>query len=69
MPLKDKYISVLELMNQLNAEIIRAEEERGYFIIEGGVNSESDLNLIKSKVDEVNELKADDIKINVRVKN
>ena len=68
MPLGDKYIPVIELIDELNGEVIRAEEERGFFVIEGTLDSEHDIDLVKEKAGKINKLKADDIKLNLKLK-
>lgn len=68
MPLKDKYIPVVELMQRLNAEIIRAEEDRGWFVIEGRVETQEQKDLVEERARLLNDVNADDIKLNIQIR-
>ncbi|HSP88712.1 MAG TPA: hypothetical protein VLN45_11300 [Ignavibacteriaceae bacterium] len=68
MPLRTKYQPIIDLIEELNGEVTKAEEERGFFVIEGFVNSDSDLSLVKRKTDKINDIKADEINLNLIVK-
>lgn len=68
MPLKDKYQPVIDLINELKGKVLRAEEERGFFVIEGLLDSEDEIELVKSKMKKINEIKADEIKLKLGVR-
>jgi hypothetical protein len=68
MPLRTKYQPILDLIEELNGEVTKAEEERGFFVIEGFVNSDSDLSLVKRKTNKINEIKADEIILNLQLR-
>jgi hypothetical protein len=68
MPLKEKYQPVVDLIEELHGEIIKAEEERGFFVIEGLLKSEDEIDLVKRKAEKINDIKADDIKLKLEVK-
>ncbi|RPI73010.1 MAG: hypothetical protein EHM47_06985 [Ignavibacteriales bacterium] len=68
MPLRDKYQPVVDLIKELKGEVIKAEEERGFFVIEGRLDSEDEIELVKSKLKKINDIKADEIKLKLGVK-
>jgi len=68
MPLRNKYQPVLDLIEELNGEIIKAEEERGFFVIEGFLDSEDEIKLVKRKAEKINDIKADEITLKLEVK-
>jgi hypothetical protein len=68
MPLRDKYQPVIDLIKEMKGEVLRAEEERGYFVIEGLLDSEDEIELVKSKSRKINNIKADEIKLKLGIK-
>jgi len=68
MPLQEKYQPVIDLIKELHGEIIKAEEERGFFVIEGLLKSEDEITLVKSKAEKINDIKADDVILKLEVK-
>jgi hypothetical protein len=68
MPLRDKYQPIVDLIKEMKGEVLRAEEERGYFVIEGVMDSEDEIELVKRKTEKINDIKADEIKLKLGVK-
>lgn len=68
MPLKDKYQPIIDLIKEMKGEVLKAEEERGFFIIEGLLDSEDEIELVKSRTEKINDIKADEIKLKLGVK-
>ncbi len=68
MPLRDKYQPIIDLIKEMKGDVIRAEEERGYFAIEGFLESEDEIELVRRRTEKINKLKADEIKLKLGVR-
>ena len=68
MSLRDKYLPLVDLIEELKGNVLKAEEERGYFVIEGLLGSEDEIELVKRKAEKINDIKADDIKLKLEVR-
>jgi hypothetical protein len=68
MPLRDKYQPLVDLIKEMKGEVLKAEEERGYFVIEGLLDSEDEIELVKNKAEKINTIKADEIKLKLGVR-
>lgn len=68
MPLRDKYQPVVDMIKEMKGEVLKAEEERGFFVIEGLLDSEDEIELVKNKMKMINDIKADEIKLKLGVR-
>ena len=68
MPLRDKYQPVVDLIKEMRGEVLKAEEDRGYFVIEGLLNSEEEINKVRRKVQKINDINADEIKLKLELR-
>jgi hypothetical protein len=67
MPLSDKYMETINLMNELDVKNLEIWEEDGFLQIRGIVKNTHDKVLIANKINEENEEKALDINIILEV--
>jgi hypothetical protein len=67
MPLSDKYMETINLMNELDVKNLEVWEEDGFLQIRGIVKNTHDKVLIANKINEENEEKALDINIILEV--
>lgn len=68
MPLRDKYQPIIDLIKEMKGEVLKAEEERGFFVIEGLLDTEDEIELVKKRAEKINDINADEIKIKLGVR-